>query len=129
MSDFHADWASLSDCFGDVETSHEERLRVSYAFVKAHHATIQTNAEDVEEWEEFGRQIEKRLRYNNLGLTGGYPEMIDVLLGMAKRIRALGMAMDECVRGNTRSIRRSVAMYIKKRADEILREGEPHDQD
>lgn len=93
VSDFHADWASLSDCFGDPATSYEDRRLMSYAFVKAHHATIQKNAEDVEEWEEFGRQIEKRLRYNNLGLTGGYPEMIDALIEKAMWLRALERAI------------------------------------
>ena len=119
MGDFHADLASLSDCFGDPATSYEDRRRMSYAFVKTYHATIQQNAEDVKEWEEFGRQIEKRLRHNDLGLVGGYPEMIDVLLGMAKQLRALEMAITEfgAITGQLDD-----AISIGKRADEILRE-------
>lgn len=40
-------------------------------------------SDELKEWEEFGRQIEKRLRYNPWGFKGSYPEIIDQVMTMA----------------------------------------------
>lgn len=104
----------------------------SAELLRTHHATIQKNAEDLEEWEEFGRQIEKRLRYNDLSLTGGYPEMIDVLIEKAKRLRALERAIENRMQRakDADHLQEQVTLRgILAYADEILREGELHDQD
>jgi hypothetical protein len=85
--------------------------------IRTHHAEIAQNAEDLKDWEEFGRQVEKRLRHNDLGLTGGYPEMIDALLAKAKRLRALEMAMWEARRLHGQT----TTGWLTQRADEIMR--------
>jgi len=51
------------------------------------------SSEELKYWEQFGREIEKRLRYNQWSFKGSYPEIIDQIIKLASAQVPEGMVL------------------------------------
>lgn len=74
----HLAWQSMTE---ETRISYRNAMRPALKAVAP--MLARDSSEELKEWEQFGREIEKRLRYNPWGFKGSYPEIIDQIIRVA----------------------------------------------